>query len=103
MVLYTALGRVVDLVARAKGYRPGSHEFLVSVDAELNLDLHAFCQIHYGAPKQEVAREALRKFIADEIARRGDKEAFEVARERLGGPEKKMRLVPREGATGAEG
>ena len=55
----------------------------MEVDADLNLDLHAFCELHYDAAKVEVTRQALAKFIQEEVDRRAERAEFDETRRRL--------------------
>jgi metal-responsive CopG/Arc/MetJ family transcriptional regulator len=47
-------------------------KFLVSLDQPLAIDLEAFCRAHYGAPRVEVIRHALRDFFKEQLLRDED-------------------------------
>lgn len=71
---------------------------------DVALDLHAFCEAHYGAKQNEVICRALRRFIDSELeADSPTKTRFLEARERIqgerrltsvSGPTETFRLVP---------
>ncbi len=80
---------------RKSSFKPGSHKFLLELPPELNLDLYAFCELHFGAPRTEVARRALQTLIeAETSADPKTRQKFEQIRHRLdpGGP-RDLRVV----------
>jgi hypothetical protein len=83
---------------RSQTFKPGEYEFLLKLSPDLNLDLHAFCEVHFRAPKNEVARRALRAFLDTELAAdpRGRRQ-FEEVRRRLA-KENDLRLSVARGA-----
>jgi hypothetical protein len=60
---------------------------LVSLSADLSIDLHAFCEAHYGASQSRVMCEALQDFIARRLeAEPQMRLRFKAAQERLARP-----------------
>jgi hypothetical protein len=58
----------------------------LKLPADLALDLHAFCEVHFDAPQSHVIWAALRHFIAAELKEDEVLRArFDVARQRLEG------------------
>jgi hypothetical protein len=56
----------------------------LKLSAELAVDLHAFCEIHYDTPQSHVICAALRTFIDSELAANPvTKARFEAVRKRL--------------------
>jgi len=55
-------------MSRRSIFKPGNHKYIVELDADLNLDLHAFCGLHYSATKAEVTRQALKLMIESAIS-----------------------------------
>jgi hypothetical protein len=56
----------------------------LKLPADLALDLHAFCEVHYDAPQSHVIYAALRHFIEAELKEdQVTKARFDVVRERL--------------------
>ena len=64
-------------------YKAGDHQFLLELPPDLNLDLHAFCELHFQASKAEVARRAIARLISDETADPAIAQQFEAAKEKL--------------------
>jgi hypothetical protein len=71
---------------------------------DLRADLDAFVEVHFGATQQRVVCDALRKFIADQIAAADPafREKFQQARNRFNGlAGEALRLVAKPGSGGA--
>jgi hypothetical protein len=45
----------------------GRKKLLLELPDDLRSDLDAFCEAHYGAPAARILREALRRFIDDQV------------------------------------
>jgi hypothetical protein len=69
--------------------QPGSprgdhHRQIFNLPAELLLDLDAFCEAHYGAPRVNIVKEALTEFIGLQLQAEPElKRRFAEARARL--------------------
>jgi len=54
-----------------------SYKVPLELPTDLAIDLHAFCEAHFGSAKQRVIRDALRRFIDEEIkSNQGPRERF---------------------------
>lgn len=78
-------------MAKKSTYTPGEHKYEQAIPPDLNLDLHAFCEVFWHAPKNEVVRRAIRAYIESELSERNVEAMFMQVRERLdpglaGGP-----------------
>ncbi len=73
-------------MARAKRAAAGAAQKpeLFKFPAGLHLDLKAFCEAHYGAPKTRIVQEALKAFISSQLAEEPKlRVRFDEARTRL--------------------
>lgn len=70
---------------RAIAPKPGVGRAMpLKLSAELALDLHAFCEVHYDTPQSHVICAALRSFIDAELASNPvAKSRFDAVRKRL--------------------
>lgn len=87
-------------VRKAKGSpRAPAGEVLLSLPPDLAVDLPAFCDAHYDATKQRVLRDALRRFIDEELQAESARfrERFAAAKRRLGGSQEPVIHVIRGG------
>lgn len=69
----------------AKGYKPGKHRVNLVLNEELNLDLHAFCELHFDAQQTTILTQGLKLLIEQDLAAPDRRKKFDEIRRRLAG------------------
>lgn len=83
-----------------KGYKPGKHRVNLLLNEELNLDLHAFCELHFDAQQTTILTQGLKLLIEQDLSTPERRKKFDEIRRRLAG--EPIRLIREPEAVGSK-